>query len=116
RGFFNIIGRNQKFKLRHYQAALLACRPVAAGDAARGAIRKKRGVLPHATSGIGRAGLEDTLLVLPRVAMSASKPPFDSIRDLVASMPEASEASRQAVRSRQAELTKPLGSLGRLED
>ena len=48
--------------------------------------------------------------------MSASKQPFDSIRDLIASMPEASEASRQAVRARQAELTKPLGSLGRLED
>ena len=48
--------------------------------------------------------------------MSASKPPFDSIRDLIASMPEASEASRQAVRTRQAELTKPLGSLGRLEE
>src|ERR1700720_841931 len=48
--------------------------------------------------------------------MSASKPPFDSIRDLIASMPEASEASRQAVRARQAELTKPPGSLGRLEE
>jgi nicotinate-nucleotide--dimethylbenzimidazole phosphoribosyltransferase len=48
--------------------------------------------------------------------MSASKPPFDSIRDLIASIPEASEASRQAVRTRQAELTKPLWSLGRLEE
>jgi nicotinate-nucleotide--dimethylbenzimidazole phosphoribosyltransferase len=48
--------------------------------------------------------------------MSALKPPFDSIRDLIASMPGASEASRQAVRARQAELTKPLGSLGRLEE
>ncbi|MGH6869766.1 MAG: nicotinate-nucleotide--dimethylbenzimidazole phosphoribosyltransferase, partial [Methylocella sp.] len=48
--------------------------------------------------------------------MSAAKHPFDSIRDLVASMPGASEASRQAVRARQAELTKPLGSLGRLEE
>ncbi|MGH6820868.1 MAG: nicotinate-nucleotide--dimethylbenzimidazole phosphoribosyltransferase, partial [Methylocella sp.] len=48
--------------------------------------------------------------------MSVSKPPFDTIRDLIASMPEASEASRQAVRGRQAELTKPPGSLGRLEE
>jgi nicotinate-nucleotide--dimethylbenzimidazole phosphoribosyltransferase len=48
--------------------------------------------------------------------MSASNPPFDSIRDLIASMPVASEASRRAVRTRQAELTKPLGSLGRLEE
>ena len=38
--------------------------------------------------------------------MSASKPPFDSIRELIASMPEASESSRDAVRARQAELTK----------
>jgi nicotinate-nucleotide--dimethylbenzimidazole phosphoribosyltransferase len=58
----------------------------------------------------------DRVIRLPQVAMSASKPPFDSIRDLIASMPEASEASRQAVRARQAELTKPLGSLGRLEE
>jgi nicotinate-nucleotide--dimethylbenzimidazole phosphoribosyltransferase len=48
--------------------------------------------------------------------MPAAKPPFDSIRDLIASMPGASEAARQAVRARQAELTKPLGSLGRLEE
>jgi nicotinate-nucleotide--dimethylbenzimidazole phosphoribosyltransferase len=48
--------------------------------------------------------------------MSATKPPFDSIRDLMASMPEASETSRQAVRARQAELTKPPGSLGQLEE
>jgi nicotinate-nucleotide--dimethylbenzimidazole phosphoribosyltransferase len=48
--------------------------------------------------------------------MSAARPPFDSIRDLIASLPEASEPSRDAVRARQAELTKPLGSLGRLEE
>jgi nicotinate-nucleotide--dimethylbenzimidazole phosphoribosyltransferase len=48
--------------------------------------------------------------------MSASKPPFDSIRELIASMPGASEPSRDAVRARQAELTKPPGSLGRLEE
>ena len=54
--------------------------------------------------------------LLLQVAISAAKPPFDSIRDLIASMPEASDLSRQAVRTRQAELPKPLGSLGRLEE
>ena len=48
--------------------------------------------------------------------MPVQKPPFDSIRALIALMPEESEASRQAVRARQAVLTKPPGSLGRLED
>jgi nicotinate-nucleotide--dimethylbenzimidazole phosphoribosyltransferase len=48
--------------------------------------------------------------------MPAPKMPFDSIRDLIALMPAASAESRQAVRGRQAELTKPPGSLGRLEE
>jgi len=48
--------------------------------------------------------------------MPASKSPFDSMRDLIALMPQPSEASREAVRARQAVLTKPLGSLGRLEE
>jgi len=48
--------------------------------------------------------------------MPVQKPPFDSIRALIALMPGESEASRQAVRARQAVLTKPQGSLGRLED
>jgi nicotinate-nucleotide--dimethylbenzimidazole phosphoribosyltransferase len=48
--------------------------------------------------------------------MSFPKMPFDSIRDLIALMPGESEASRQAVRARQAVLTKPPGSLGRLEE
>jgi hypothetical protein len=61
-------------------------------------------------------GIKRHSLLLPLFAMSAAKPPFDSIRDLIASMPEASEASRQTVRARQAELTKPLGSLGLLEE
>src|SRR3984893_11018010 len=64
----------------------------------------------------GRAGLKESVVFLLQVAMFASKTPFASIRDLIASMPEASEASRQAVRARQAELTKPPGSLGRLEE
>lgn len=48
--------------------------------------------------------------------MSARALPFDAIRDLAASMPEASEGSRSAARARQAQLTKPSGSLGRLEE
>ncbi len=48
--------------------------------------------------------------------MSAAASPFDAIRDLLPLMPQASEASVAAVRTRQAELTKPQGSLGRLED
>lgn len=44
------------------------------------------------------------------------KPPFGSIlRDLIARMPGPCETSRQAVCARQAKLTKPPGSLGRLE-
>jgi nicotinate-nucleotide--dimethylbenzimidazole phosphoribosyltransferase len=51
--------------------------------------------------------------------MSSSQPrsgePFQSIRDLIPLMPPASDAAIAAVRARQAELTKPPGSLGRLE-
>jgi nicotinate-nucleotide--dimethylbenzimidazole phosphoribosyltransferase len=42
--------------------------------------------------------------------------PFDDIRDLVARMPGPDEAAVAAVRSRDTQLTKPPGSLGRLED
>lgn len=42
--------------------------------------------------------------------------PFDAIRDLLAHMPTASEESRAQARARQAQLTKPQGSLGRLEE
>jgi nicotinate-nucleotide--dimethylbenzimidazole phosphoribosyltransferase len=48
--------------------------------------------------------------------MSAAASPFDSIRDLLPLMPAASQASVETVRARQAELTKPRGSLGRLEE
>ena len=48
--------------------------------------------------------------------MPIQKAPFDAIRDLLARMPGASEAAREAVRARQLALTKPPGSLGRLED
>ncbi|WP_036260653.1 nicotinate-nucleotide--dimethylbenzimidazole phosphoribosyltransferase [Methylocapsa aurea] len=48
--------------------------------------------------------------------MSAKGLPFDSLRDLLALMPEASETSVAAVRARDALLTKPQGALGRLEE
>ncbi|MGJ3262041.1 MAG: nicotinate-nucleotide--dimethylbenzimidazole phosphoribosyltransferase [Salinarimonas sp.] len=41
--------------------------------------------------------------------------PFDDIRALVAAMPGPDESAVAAVRARDAELTKPAGSLGRLE-
>ena len=42
--------------------------------------------------------------------------PFDDIRNLLNTMPQADALSREAVKARDAELTKPPGSLGRLED
>ncbi|RFC63052.1 nicotinate-nucleotide--dimethylbenzimidazole phosphoribosyltransferase [Fulvimarina endophytica] len=48
--------------------------------------------------------------------MSASGLPFDDIRDLVANMPKADRKAVHAKREREAQLTKPAGSLGRLED
>ena len=48
--------------------------------------------------------------------MPASGLPFDDIRALLPLMPEASDRAEAAVRERQAELTKPPGSLGRLDD
>ncbi len=42
--------------------------------------------------------------------------PFDDIRALIAEMPAADEGAMAAVRERDARLTKPPGSLGRLED
>ena len=48
--------------------------------------------------------------------MSVTGLPFDDVRALFALMPEASETASAAVRARQAQLTKPAGSLGRLED
>lgn len=45
-----------------------------------------------------------------------AKSPFDPLRALFDAMPQASEAARQAAQARQRELTKPEGSLGRLED
>src|SRR6516162_7918472 len=41
--------------------------------------------------------------------------PFDDIRALLAKMPKPDEAAKAAARERDAQLTKPAGSLGRLE-
>jgi nicotinate-nucleotide--dimethylbenzimidazole phosphoribosyltransferase len=45
-----------------------------------------------------------------------SENPFDAFRTLLAQMPEASAQAAAAVRARDAQLTKPPGALGRLED
>jgi len=50
------------------------------------------------------------------MARSASGLPFDDIRALLDEMPERDEAAVLAIRARDAVLTKPAGSLGRLED
>jgi nicotinate-nucleotide--dimethylbenzimidazole phosphoribosyltransferase len=48
--------------------------------------------------------------------MNAAARPFDDIRDLMRKMPKADEAARAAARGREGQLTKPAGSLGRLEE
>ena len=48
--------------------------------------------------------------------MPASGLPFDDIRALLPLMPEASQGATDAVRLRQAQLTKPAGSLGRIDE
>ena len=48
--------------------------------------------------------------------MNPQPRPFDDIRALIKAMPGPDEAVVAAVRAREAELTKPAGSLGRLED
>src|SRR5271166_2067727 len=48
--------------------------------------------------------------------MNKAARPFDDIRSLLNQMPKADEAARAAAREREAELTKPAGSLGRLEE
>src|SRR5215212_2467739 len=45
----------------------------------------------------------------------AAGAPFDDIRRLIAMMPGPDEAAVEAVRARDRQLTKPAGSLGRLE-
>jgi nicotinate-nucleotide--dimethylbenzimidazole phosphoribosyltransferase len=48
--------------------------------------------------------------------MTSPPRPFDDIRDLVKAMPAPDEAAAAAVREREAQLTKPASSLGRLEE
>lgn len=48
--------------------------------------------------------------------MTATALPFDDIRALIGEMPGPDEAAAAAARAREAELTKPPGSLGRLEE
>jgi nicotinate-nucleotide--dimethylbenzimidazole phosphoribosyltransferase len=48
--------------------------------------------------------------------MNAATRPFDDIRALLLKMPGPEEAAVAAAREREAELTKPAGSLGRLEE
>ncbi len=48
--------------------------------------------------------------------MNAAARPFDDIRALLRQMPGADEAAAAAAREREAQLTKPAGSLGRLEE
>ncbi|MCX5493878.1 nicotinate-nucleotide--dimethylbenzimidazole phosphoribosyltransferase [Kaistia dalseonensis] len=47
---------------------------------------------------------------------SASALPFDDIRALVGEMPGPDETAALAIRAREAQLTKPAGSLGRMEE
>ncbi|SHH05140.1 nicotinate-nucleotide-dimethylbenzimidazole phosphoribosyltransferase [Kaistia soli DSM 19436] len=49
------------------------------------------------------------------MSRSATGLPFDDIRALVAAMPGRDEAAVAAIRARDAELTKPAGSLGQME-
>jgi nicotinate-nucleotide--dimethylbenzimidazole phosphoribosyltransferase len=48
--------------------------------------------------------------------MNAASRPFDDIRALLRDLPRPDEQARAAARAREAELTKPAGSLGRLEE
>jgi nicotinate-nucleotide--dimethylbenzimidazole phosphoribosyltransferase len=48
--------------------------------------------------------------------MSTTGLPFDDIRELIAGMPGPDMAAANAVRARDKELTKPAGSLGRMEE
>ncbi len=49
------------------------------------------------------------------MSRSATGLPFDDFRALIAQMPERDEAAVAVIRARDAELTKPAGSLGRME-
>jgi nicotinate-nucleotide--dimethylbenzimidazole phosphoribosyltransferase len=47
---------------------------------------------------------------------TSKRPPFEDIRDLLTNLPAPDEASADLARRRDADLTKPPGSLGRLEE
>lgn len=51
-----------------------------------------------------------------RWGLSDMASPFDDIRALIASVPDADERAAEVVRQRDSQLAKPRGSLGRLED
>jgi nicotinate-nucleotide--dimethylbenzimidazole phosphoribosyltransferase len=54
-------------------------------------------------------------VILLETIVTATRP-FDDIRALLEKMPKADEAARAAAREREGQLTKPAGSLGRLEE
>ena len=54
-------------------------------------------------------------MILLETIVTATRP-FDDIRALLEKMPKADEAARSAAREREGQLTKPAGSLGRLEE
>ena len=62
------------------------------------------------------AGHEVSLPVLSRGTRMADPRPFDDFRALLQKIPGPDEAAAAAARAREAELTKPAGSLSRLED
>jgi nicotinate-nucleotide--dimethylbenzimidazole phosphoribosyltransferase len=53
--------------------------------------------------------------ILLETIVTATRP-FDDIRDLLRKMPKADEAARAGAQEREGQLTKPAGSLGRLEE
>src|SRR5690606_30621733 len=65
-----------------------------------------------------RSGQQDASFLTHRAgpAMPALSPVFADIIDLLATVPEGDEAAVAAVRERDAQLTKPPGSLGKLEE
>ncbi|WP_161941202.1 nicotinate-nucleotide--dimethylbenzimidazole phosphoribosyltransferase, partial [Pseudovibrio axinellae] len=50
------------------------------------------------------------------MSLATSALPFDDIKNLMGAMPGPSLEAIEAVKKRDAQLTKPLGSLGRLEE
>lgn len=65
---------------------------------------------------IATRGQITRIRLTPGTSMTSSGLPFDDIRALVAKMPAADEAARDAAQARQALLIKPTGALGTLEE